>query len=237
MVKSSARSNADHPGTGDPGDVGVQRVGRLEREDGPPGTAVRQAPGSGAPRSTRWPRTRWRPRGRRRLALPGVAAMAARNPRRGSVGIPVPKDPGRPAPTAARRGTPRAAVPAPRWCSGGHADVELRRVVPVHEGDVATDARAAHDPSPRPADRRSRMDSAWASEALETASASTAGATLARPVGSRVITWTCLRKSSTRRSLRTVPTRRWAGRGWGPRGSRRSTPAPGARRTPRRRGT
>ena len=74
-VKSAPSLALHHRGAGEAGDVRVQLVGRLERRPRAARPGDRPAAGSGAPRSSRWPRRPARP------GTPWSAPMASRSSR------------------------------------------------------------------------------------------------------------------------------------------------------------
>ena len=179
----------DDPGAGDPGQVAVHGIGRLEGRRGPSRSAVGQehgledlvgavgaedpVEGRGVVVSQR------RPQGDG-LAV-GVAVPGHVGQRRGQL-----VDPG------GRRADRRFVGVQP------HRDVELGRVVPGHEGQVAAglDPGGGHGRSVR----RAAIDAACTGRPSAVASVSTTGPRRARPLSSAVTTWICLRKSRTDRA-------------------------------------
>ena len=85
-VKSARPLALDDGGAGDAGDVGVQLVRRLERDDGCGRARRRSAAASAAPRSSRWRRTPARAR------TPCQSAIAARSAVAVAVGVAPPVD-------------------------------------------------------------------------------------------------------------------------------------------------
>ena len=132
--------------------------------------------------------------------------MAARSPRGGPIWVAVPVER---AHGSGQLGEPGLGRGVRRFVGvEAHGDVELRRVVAVHEGDVVPGlimGRSRHGPgSPNPFSScrwRSRTDSAWVAKPSAWAMVATTGAARENPSASTVTTCTCLVKSSTVRAL------------------------------------
>ena len=198
-----------------PGDVAVQRVGRLPDRGARARAAVGEQQRSAAPRWSRWPRTPGRAstpcsRADGRPQLGGGrdrgsgASRSRRRPRR-------------------RRGARPAGGGLGRLV-GVEPDlhVDLRRVVARPSSATSSRGAITVGPSARRrrravVDRRSRIDSAWASNPSASASASTCGATRSKPASVDGDDVDVLDEVvDGERAGRSGPSRRSAARGCGP---------------------
>ena len=143
--RSGARSPCDHRGAGEPADVGVQRVGRLPHRGGAAGAAVGEQQRL---------QHLVRAVGHEHLGRVDVVQPGDGGPQvgRGPVGIAVPVDGGR-RPSRRRPASSAGGAVGRLVRVEAHVDVDLGRVVALHERDVVAGPDHA---SPRPGRRRAQ---------------------------------------------------------------------------------